>query len=208
MRDTLSHARTHSSSGGNNTGVTSVVDRMMTLGLFARYEDAARAIDDLLVAGFNFADISVASKENKEIRTLAEKGSDAPQERAGQGAGTGAVAGGLIGLVAGASAIAIPGLGPLLVAGPMAAGAAAGAGIGALTGGVIGYLSGLGLSREQAERYEKGMRAGDLLLSVSSPPEESDTAEQILKACGGREVRSVSYEDEGAGDARERGEVA
>src|SRR5206468_4762230 len=95
-----------------------------------------------------------------------EKHTKAP-EGATTGAGTGAVVGGALGWLAGIGALAIPGLGPFIAAGPIMA-ALAGAGVGGTVGGVTGALIGLGIPEYEAKRYEGRITKGGILLSVHS----------------------------------------
>src|ERR1051325_5093999 len=114
--------------------------------VFGIYRDRAsveNAVDTLKVEGFRNTDISVLFPENVGTKDFAhEKGTKAP-EGATTGAGTGAVVGGAVGWLAGIGALAIPGLGPFIAAGPIMA-ALAGVGVGGAVGGVAGALIGMG----------------------------------------------------------------
>jgi uncharacterized protein (TIGR02271 family) len=152
----------------------------------ALYDDMQRAreaVQDLVNRGFNREDISlVASDERGEYRQHVQgREGDAGDVvgDAGKGAGIGAVLGGLAGLVVGLGALTIPGLGPLIAAGPIAS-ALAGAGVGAAAGGLVGALTNLGVPEDEAEHYAEGVRRGGILVTVQAPNERSDEAVDIL----------------------------
>lgn len=121
--------------------------------------------ENLRRAGFRSTDISVLVAENQGTKDFAhEKNTKAPEGAAG-GVLAGVVAGGVFGLLTGIGAIAIPGMGPLLAAGPLVA-ALAGAGAAGTIGGIVGALAGLGVPEYEARRYEGRIREGGLLVSV------------------------------------------
>src|SRR2546426_8133658 len=136
--------------------------------VFGIYSDRMRvekAVDRLKADGFRNTDISVLFPQNAGTKDFAhEKHTKAP-EGATTGAGTGAVVGGALGWLAGIGAIAIPGLGPFIAAGPIVA-ALAGAGAGGAVGGVVGALVGLGIPEYEAKRYEGRIKSGGMVLSV------------------------------------------
>ncbi len=136
-------------------------------------------------------DISVLFPENEGTKDFAhEKGTKAP-EGATAGAGTGAVLGGALGWLAGIGALAIPGVGPLIAAGPIM-GALAGVGVGGAVGGIAGALIGLGIPEYEAKRYEGRIKEGGILLSVHSDNSEwTKRAKQILEATGAQDVSST-----------------
>ncbi|HEX9018951.1 MAG TPA: hypothetical protein VF806_07175, partial [Anaerolineaceae bacterium] len=98
---------------------------------------------------------------------------------AGTGAGIGAVLGGLGGLLVGLGALAIPGIGPVLAAGPIIT-TLAGAGVGAVTGGIIGALAELGIPEEHANLYAEGIRRGGTLVAVRASDETADRARMLM----------------------------
>jgi uncharacterized protein (TIGR02271 family) len=155
----------------------------VVVGLYDRLEDAHRAVDTLVNEGFRRDDISlVASDEAGEYRRYVKTEGGSEEDVAGgaaAGAGIGAVIGGLGGLLVGLGALAIPGIGPVLAAGPLVS-ALAGAGIGAAAGGLIGALADLGIPEEQAERYAEGVRRGGTLVVVSTNPEHANRAVEIM----------------------------
>jgi hypothetical protein len=173
-------------------------------GIYSTRNGAEQAADALVSAGFSSGDISVLLPENLGTREIGtEKATKAP-EGATAGASTGVVLGGALGLLAGIGALAIPGVGPLIAAGPIMA-TLAGMGAGGTVGGLTGALVGAGIPEFEAKRYEGIIQKGGILLSVhASTSEEVDRAKQILKGTGGEDVSStgeasVSKEDRARG---------
>jgi hypothetical protein len=173
-------------------------------GIYTTRNGAEQAADALVSAGFSSGDISVLLPENLGTREIGtEKATKAP-EGATAGAGTGVVLGGALGLLAGIGALAIPGVGPLIAAGPIMA-TLAGMGAGGTVGGLTGALVGAGIPEFEAKRYEGVIQKGGILLSVhASTSEEVTRAKQILKGTGGEDVSStgeasVSKEDRARG---------
>jgi hypothetical protein len=163
--------------------------------VFAIYSTRAGAehgAEMLLSSGFSTSNISVLLPENmgsKEIGT--EKSSKAPEGTA-VGAGSGAVIGGTLGLLASIGTLAIPGIGPLIAAGPIVA-ALAGAGVGGAVGGLAGALIGLGIPEYEAKRYEGRLQRGGILLSVHcDTSEEIRRAKAVLEATRAEDVSSTS----------------
>src|SRR5438477_8755479 len=145
-------------------------------GIYRTREQAERGVDRLLAADFRNEDISALMPENTGTKEFAhDKGTKAP-EGAATGAGAGAAIGGTLGLLAGIGALAIPGLGPFIAAGPIM-GALAGAGTGGVVGGLIGALVGLGIPEYEAKRYEGMIKEGGILVSV-----HADNSEWEMKA--------------------------
>jgi ActD protein len=165
---------------------------------FGIYRDrisAANAVDALKVAGYRNTDISVLLPENVGTKDFAdEKHTKAPEGTAA-GAGTGAIVGGALGWLTGIGALAIPGLGPFLAAGPIVA-ALAGAGIGGTVGGLVGALIGMGIPEYEAKRYEGRIKSGGILLSVHCDNSEwTKKAKQILEETGAEDVSSTGESD-------------
>jgi hypothetical protein len=160
-------------------------------GIYSTRNGAEQAAEALVNAGFATGDISVLLPENLGTREIGtEKASKAP-EGATAGAGTGAVLGGALGLLAGIGALAIPGVGPLIAAGPIMA-TLAGMGVGGTVGGLTGALVGFGIPEYEAKRYEGIIQKGGILLSVHcSASDEVKNAKEILKATGGLDVSST-----------------
>jgi Alternative complex III, ActD subunit len=161
---------------------------------FGIYHDRTaveNAVDVLKNAGYRNTDISVLFADNVGTKDFAhEKKTKAP-EGATAGAGTGLVLGGALGWLAGIGAIAIPGLGPFIAAGPII-GALAGAGTGGAVGGLIGALIGLGMPEYEAKRYEGRIKSGGILLSVHCDDSEwTRKAKDILEETGAEDISST-----------------
>lgn len=168
---------------GKNTAV---------FGIFRSREQVERGVDALRAAGFRLTDISALFPDNVGTKEFAhEKHTKAP-EGATVGAGIGAVAGGTLGLLAGIGAIAIPGLGPFIAAGPIM-GLLAGAGVGGAVGTLAGALIGMGIPEYEAKRYEGMVKEGGILLSVHA--DDSDwvrKAKEILERGGAHDIASAN----------------
>jgi hypothetical protein len=157
-------------------------------GIFASRSALERAVVGLEQAGFRNEDVSVLLPENLGNKDLVTEKSSKSPEGAVTGGATGGVVGGTLGWLAGIGALAIPGLGPFIAAGPIMA-ALAGAGAGAALGGVTGGLIGLGMPEFEAKRYDGRVRAGGSLLSVHCDSNDwAEKAEQIVRASGGEDV--------------------
>jgi len=167
---------------GKNTAV---------FGIYPSYESVERAVDALRVAGFRGTDISVLFPENIGTKDFAmEKGTKAP-EGAATGAGTGVVVGGTLGWLTGIGALAIPGLGPFIAAGPIMA-ALAGAGAGGALGGITGALIGMGIPEYEAKRYQGRVTKGGILLSVHSDNSDwTKRAKEVLERTGAEDISST-----------------
>jgi len=161
-------------------------------GIYPSTSAASHAVDSLRAAGFRNTDISALFPENQGTKDFAhEKNTKAP-EGAAAGAASGALLGGALGWLAGIGALAIPGLGPFIAAGPIV-GALAGAGTGAVTGGMVGVLIGLGMPEYEAKRYEGRIKHGGILLSVHC--DDSDwikRARSVLETTGAEDIASSS----------------
>src|SRR3954471_5215858 len=149
------------------------------------------AVDALRSADFRSTDISVLFPENEGTKDFAvEKQTKAP-EGTTTGATSGAVIGGGLGWLAGIGALAIPGLGPLIAAGPIVA-ALTGVGVGGAIGGITGALIGMGIPEYEAKRYEGRVKEGGILLSVHSDNSDwTSKAKDILKRTGADDVSST-----------------
>ena len=167
---------------GKNTAV---------FGIYPAYASVEGAVDALRAAGFRSTDISVLFPENVGTKDFAhEKGTKAP-EGATAGAGTGAVVGGALGWLAGIGALAIPGVGPFVAAGPIMA-ALAGVGVGGAVGGITGALIGLGIPEYEAKRYEGRIKSGGILLSVHSDNSDwTRKAKDVLERTGAQDIASA-----------------
>jgi hypothetical protein len=134
-------------------------------GIFKSSVQAERSVDRLLAAGFANDDISVLLPDNESSKEFAHKKDTKAPEGTTVGVTAGGVVGGTLGLLAGIGALAIPGVGPLIAAGPIM-GALAGLGVGGAVGGLIGALVGMGIPEYEAKRYEGRIKEGGVLLSV------------------------------------------
>jgi hypothetical protein len=175
-------------------------------GIYASRNSAEQAANSLVSSGFSTADISVLLPENLGSREIGTEKATKGPEGATTGAGAGAVIGGTLGLLAGIGALAIPGVGPLIAAGPIMA-TLAGLGVGGAVGGLTGALVGLGIPEYEAKRYEGIIRKGGILLSVHcTTSEEVSRAKDIMKRTGGEDISStgeasVSAKDRARGTA-------
>jgi len=175
--------------------------------IYSTRAGAEQAANALINAGFSSGDISVLLPENLGTREIGtEKATKAP-EGATAGAGTGAVLGRALGLLAGIGALAIPGVGPFIAAGPIMA-TLAGMGVGGAVGGIAGALIGMGIPEYEAKRYEGVIRKGGILLSVHcATSDEVSRSKNILQGTGGEDIAS-SGEASVSRDDRARGATA
>jgi len=159
-------------------------------GIYSNRASVEHALNDLKAAGFRNTDISVLFAENQGTKDFAhEKGTKAP-EGAATGAGSGAVIGGALGWLAGIGALAIPGLGPFIAAGPIMA-ALSGVGVGGAIGGLTGALIGAGMPEYEAKRYEGRIKSGGILLSVHCDNAEwKKKAKKIIEESGAQDISS------------------
>ena len=152
---------------------------------------ADAVVAKLRSAGFSENDISVLFPDKGSTRDFAHKKETKMPEGATVGASTGGVVGGTIGLLAGIGALAIPGLGPFIAAGPIMAALSGGA-IGAGVGGLTGALVGLGIPEYEAKRYEGKVKEGGILISVHSESnDETNRAKTIFKEEGAHDISST-----------------
>jgi hypothetical protein len=163
-------------------------------GLYPSVEQAERAVDEIVRAGFSDADVSVLLADNQSTKAFAhEKQTKAP-EGTTAGVAAGGTIGGALGLLAGIGALAIPGVGPLIAAGPIV-GALAGLGVGGTVGGLVGALVGMGIPEYEAKRYEGRLKEGGVLLSVHCDTSDEITrAKDILKRTGASDIASAGEE--------------
>jgi hypothetical protein len=160
-------------------------------GIYPNRQMAENAVDRLLAQGFRNEDISVLLQDNVGTKDFAhEKHTKAPEGTA-TGAVAGAAVGGTLGLLAGIGALAIPGLGPFIAAGPIMA-TLAGIGSGGVVGGLVGALVGMGIPEYEAKRYEGRIKEGGVLLSVHCDNSEwVDKAKRALKETGAEDISST-----------------
>jgi hypothetical protein len=161
-------------------------------GIYPTRTAAEECVDALRRAGFRSTDISALFPDNTGTKDFAcEKNTKAP-EGAATGATSGAVVGGVLGWLAGIGALAIPGLGPFIAAGPIVT-ALAGAGAVGVAGGIVGALVGFGIPEYEAKRYEGRIKHGGILLSVHCDDSQwARRAEKILKSTGAEDISSAN----------------
>ncbi len=180
------------------------------VGLFDDFQDAQSVVRDLTNAGFPRESISIAANQNATGYT--GNGSDfntstgAGGHAVGKDAGVGAGVGGVVGLLVGLGLLTVPGIGPILAAGPIAAALGAtvgstvvGAGIGAVAGGLIGGLTHIGVPKEHAEYYAEGVRRGGTLVTVDAADDKAQQAVDIMNGNGAVDIdtRGASYRSSG-----------
>ncbi len=167
------------------------------VGLFDHYTNADGAVQALQNYGVDASRISVIAREGDTI----DRGNIT-----GAGAATGAATGGLVGLLVGLSALAIPGIGPVIATGTLASTlattlgmTAVGAGLGAATGGILGALLDLGFSQNDAEFYAEGVKRGGILVSVQTDAEDEDEVRDILRSAGAvdMDIRRQTWQNAG-----------
>jgi len=154
---------------------------------YDNYETASAVVENLEAAGLSGSDISVVGRDER-----------AKHSNAAEGAGIGAGVGGAAGLLAGLGILAIPGVGPVVAAGWLAA-TAAGAVAGAAAGGLVGSLTSAGLSEEDANYHAETVRRGGTVVSVKAADEHAATVESIMDGASpiDRDTRLAQYRAEG-----------
>jgi hypothetical protein len=168
----------------------------------AKTRDQASAIvNDLKAAGFSENDVSVLFPDTSTTRDFAHEENTKAPEGATTGGVAGIVVGGALGWLAGIGALAIPGLGPFIAAGPIMA-ALGGAGVGAAAGGIVGALVGMGMPELEAKRYEGKIVSGNVLMSVhANDGDEVSRAKDLFKRDG---AEDISYTGESSVPRDER----
>jgi hypothetical protein len=153
---------------------------------------AENIVARLKEAGFSNNDISALVADKAGTKDFAVNNQTKAPEGAATGAGTGMAVGGGLGWLAGVGALAIPGLGPFIAAGPIMA-ALSGAAVGGAFGGITGYLVGLGIPEFEAKRYEGKVKGGSALISVhSESSDETSRAKKIFESAGAGDISSSS----------------
>jgi hypothetical protein len=154
---------------------------------------AISIVERLKAAGFTSNDISVLFPDKAGTKDFAHEQHTKAPEGAATGAGTGGVLGGALGWLVGIGALAIPGLGPFIAAGPIMA-ALSGAAAGAALGGLTGALIGMGIPEYEAKRYEGKVKEGNVLISVHAEDStERNRAKTIFEEAG---AEDISYTEE------------
>jgi hypothetical protein len=160
-------------------------------GIYKSREHAERAVDSLIAAGFASTAISVLLPDTGSTRDFAHQKDTKAPEGATAGVTAGGVVGGALGVLAGIGALAIPGLGPFIAAGPIMAGLA-GLGVGGAVGGLVGALVGMGIPEYEAKRYEGHVKGGGTLLSVHcDTSDQISRAKDMLKGTGATDIAST-----------------
>src|SRR4030081_526336 len=160
-------------------------------GIYPNYASVENGVDGLKAAGFSNRDISVLFPQSAGSKDFAHEKGTKSREGATAGAGTGVVLGGAMGWLMGVGALAIPGLGPFIAAGPIMA-ALAGAGGGGAIGGIAGALVGMGIPEYEAKRYEGRVKEGGILLSVHCDDSNwTKKAKDLLERTGATDVAST-----------------
>lgn len=172
----------------------------IVVAMFEDLTQARDAVQALKDAGYTPEAINLVASDPSgtfaKYLKVSDEDTDAAQDVA-QGAGMGAVVGGLGGLLLSLGALAIPGIGPVVAAGPILT-ALAGAGIGAAAGGLLGALTDLGVPKEQADYYAEAVRRGGVLLTVRTDKEHDDHTMEILQRFRPVDVQQhTSYWKEG-----------
>lgn len=153
---------------------------------------AVGIVGRLKASGFADNDISALFPDKSGTRDFAHEQNTKAPEGAASGAVAGGVLGGALGLLAGIGALAIPGLGPFIAAGPIMA-TLSGAAVGATAGGITGALEGLGLPELEAKAYEGKIRSGNILISAhATDAEREKIARQIFGGAGATDIKAAS----------------
>ena len=163
----------------------------VVLGIYKSRPEVEACVTSLKADGFVSNDISVLMPNASGSQDFGHTKSSKAPEGAAAGVTTGVVVGGTLGLLAGIGALAIPGVGPFIAAGPIMA-ALAGASVGGAVGGIGGALVGLGIPEYEAKRYEGYIKDGGILLSVSAAnSDEVAKAKSCLERCGASNISST-----------------
>ena len=158
-------------------------------GIFPRFLLAEDAVQNLVSAGFQANDISIVARDKVARGAQTSEQSDDTAGRAGAGAAIGGVAG----LVLGLGALALPGIGPVVAAGPIAA-ALSSAGIGAAAGGILGALTGMNIPEDDAGHYAEAIRRGGAVVIVKTDDATSNVALDILNRSGAQDLEDLNVQ--------------
>jgi uncharacterized membrane protein len=168
------------------------MSKTSVFGIVKSHSQAEQVVEGLQDSGFPVSEISVLLPDKEGKHDIGHVKATKAPEGATTGATTGGVTGGVLGLLAGIGALAIPGVGPFIAAGPIMA-ALSGAAIGATTGGVVGALVGMGIPEVEAKRYEGKLKSGNYLIAVHvRDGEEKDRAKEIFKSAGAEDISTTS----------------
>ncbi len=150
----------------------------MVIGVFSDFTAALNTSPELAAAGFAREDISIVAQDSKGEYAKFANAHALPESETG--VGTGAAIGGVGGFLLGLAAFAIPGIGPVIAAGPLVM-AFAGATLGAVSGSLVGALNGLGVPEFEAKAYDQGVREGSTLVIVRAPAHLVTQATDIMR---------------------------
>jgi len=168
------------------------MSKTSVFGIVKSHSQAEQIVERLQDAGFPVSEISILLPDNEGKHDIGHVKATKAPEGATTGATAGGVTGGVLGLLAGIGALAIPGVGPFIAAGPIMA-ALSGAAIGATTGGVVGALIGMGIPEIEARRYEDKLKSGNYLIAVHARDgQEKDRAKEIFKNAGAEDISTSS----------------
>lgn len=182
------------------TNNQSKIKDIVVLGLFKSRTDLETCVDRLKSEGFRNTDVSALFQSGASSKEFAHEAGTKMPEGASTGAASGAVLGGVLGWLAGIGSLAIPGVGPLIAAGPIMA-ALAGAGIGGTLGGLTGALVGFGIPEYEAKRYEGAVMKGGILLSVHCDDSDWATkAKKTLELAGATDISDTHASNSVAGE--------
>jgi hypothetical protein len=157
-------------------------------GIYPSALDAERAVNALIEDGFASADVSVLMPDTESTRAFAHRKETKAPEGATAGATAGGIVGGTLGVLVALGSLAIPGVGPLIAAGPLVAGLA-GVGAGGAVGGLLGAMIGAGVPEYEAKRYAGRVKDGGVLLSVHAETDgEVLRAKEVLRATGADDI--------------------
>jgi hypothetical protein len=175
----------------NKKEITMAGKNKAVFGIYRSVVQAERAVDTLLRAGVTNNSISVLLPDDQSTREFAHKKETKAPEGTTTGVAAGGAIGGTLGVLAGIGAIAIPGVGPFIAAGPIMGGLA-GLGVGGAVGGLIGALVGMGIPEYEAKRYEGYVKNGGVLLSVHcDTSDQIKRAKELLKDTGGEDIATA-----------------
>ncbi|WP_433945295.1 general stress protein [Paenibacillus sp. SN-8-1] len=174
------------------------------VGVFQTEDEATSAIQELKDQGFGAEDISIVAKDRRHVSSINKETGTKSPEGIATGAAAGGVLGGVTGLLAGLGALAIPGIGPILAAGPIGA-ALTGAALGAGAGGLAGGLIGLGVPEEQAHEYDARVNEGRILVIIEAEPYQMNGIYQVFR--DNNSLNSEYYSNNNSSDRTEEQEV-
>lgn len=177
------------------------MSKNQVFGIAKSHSQAEQIVTRLQEAGFPSDELSILLPDTEGKHDIAHVTATKAPEGATTGAAAGGVTGGVLGLLAGIGALAIPGVGPFIAAGPIMA-ALGGAAIGGTTGGIVGGLIGMGIPEVEAKRYEEKLRTGNYLIAVHAEDDREDVAKEIFENAGAEDITSSAMSSTPAGDGR------